>query len=322
LELSGYKEILFDFRASSLDTNEVVVASFSSERRVRWSLSLMPKSALLSGKDIRQAMRVVGECRDVGRDPSAWNLRVACYFLEQLRAVFTSCFTHSLSLIAPEAPQLLHAFWSDNRLHVRWTKFVANHGYRNYPSVQIFMERFRGGPLTLTRQDMIPDRAWRDSEERRDRRSIKQDELLISAHPAENGVVHAFSINRADGDAPFSARDKALVSLVHEELGRLFGATLSVRLETQALPTDLPPRLQSVVICLLSGDSDKEIARRLGLSVHTIHEYVTTLFRRLGVHSRAELFVFAARSGWLPGTASLPPKQGDCGPERRHYALD
>lgn len=40
---------------------------------------------------------------------------------------------------------------------------------------------------------------------------------------------------------------------------------------------------------LLSGASEKEIASRLGLSVHTVHQYVKSIYRRLEVTSRAQL---------------------------------
>jgi DNA-binding NarL/FixJ family response regulator len=40
---------------------------------------------------------------------------------------------------------------------------------------------------------------------------------------------------------------------------------------------------------VLRGESEKEIARHLRLSQHTVHEYVGELYRRFGVCSRAEL---------------------------------
>ena len=51
----------------------------------------------------------------------------------------------------------------------------------------------------------------------------------------------------------------------------------------------LAPRLRQTLEALLNGDSEKEAALRLGLSVHTIHEYVNALYRLFGVSSRAEL---------------------------------
>ena len=40
---------------------------------------------------------------------------------------------------------------------------------------------------------------------------------------------------------------------------------------------------------LLEGESEKMIAARLGLSPLTVHQYITELYRRYGVASRAEL---------------------------------
>ena len=51
----------------------------------------------------------------------------------------------------------------------------------------------------------------------------------------------------------------------------------------------LPPRLRGIVSELLTGDSEKEIAHRLSLSRHTVHEYVKEIYARLDVSSRSEL---------------------------------
>ena len=40
---------------------------------------------------------------------------------------------------------------------------------------------------------------------------------------------------------------------------------------------------------LLDGDSEKQVAIRLGLSLPTVHQYVTALYRKFGVSSRGEL---------------------------------
>lgn len=51
----------------------------------------------------------------------------------------------------------------------------------------------------------------------------------------------------------------------------------------------LGPRLRQTLDRLLAGDAEKQIAHRLGLSRHTIHDYVKMIYRRFGVSSRAEL---------------------------------
>ena len=54
-------------------------------------------------------------------------------------------------------------------------------------------------------------------------------------------------------------------------------------------PEALPPRVRRVLRCLLDGLSEKEAARALRLTPHTVHSYVKILYQRLGVRSRAQL---------------------------------
>lgn len=62
-----------------------------------------------------------------------------------------------------------------------------------------------------------------------------------------------------------------------------------------AAPNDrllrLSPRERQVVDLLLEEDSDKGIAARLGLSVHTVHSHVQRIYRKIGVRSRTQLVV-------------------------------
>jgi DNA-binding NarL/FixJ family response regulator len=58
---------------------------------------------------------------------------------------------------------------------------------------------------------------------------------------------------------------------------------------TDPSPVDLPPRPRQVLRCLLEGDSNKQVARRLGLSRYTVKEYVDRIYRHFGVQSRQEL---------------------------------
>jgi DNA-binding NarL/FixJ family response regulator len=51
----------------------------------------------------------------------------------------------------------------------------------------------------------------------------------------------------------------------------------------------LPRRLEQVLRLLMQGCSEKQIARSLSVSAHTVHDYVKDLHKRLGVTSRGEL---------------------------------
>jgi DNA-binding NarL/FixJ family response regulator len=58
---------------------------------------------------------------------------------------------------------------------------------------------------------------------------------------------------------------------------------------SSTLLPDLSPRQEQTLHLLLKGDSEKQVARKLELSKHTVHVYVKELYRRFEVSSRAEL---------------------------------
>jgi DNA-binding NarL/FixJ family response regulator len=60
-------------------------------------------------------------------------------------------------------------------------------------------------------------------------------------------------------------------------------------------PPPVPRAQRAVLDLLLNGLSNAEIALRLGRSIHTVAHQVDTIFRRLGVGSRLELFALVAR---------------------------
>ena len=51
------------------------------------------------------------------------------------------------------------------------------------------------------------------------------------------------------------------------------------------------PAQQEIITKLMEGRREGEIAAMLGRSPHTIHTHLKAIFRRMGVHSRAELMV-------------------------------
>ena len=55
--------------------------------------------------------------------------------------------------------------------------------------------------------------------------------------------------------------------------------------------SNLTPREQDVIAALSKGFADKDIAGRLHISIHTVHEHVRNIFDKLGVHNRTEAVV-------------------------------
>ncbi len=70
------------------------------------------------------------------------------------------------------------------------------------------------------------------------------------------------------------------------------------RLRTEEQPADvLTPRQREVLQLIAEGQSTKEIARRLDLSVKTVETHRTQLMKQLDIHEVAGLVRYAMRSG-------------------------
>jgi DNA-binding NarL/FixJ family response regulator len=71
-----------------------------------------------------------------------------------------------------------------------------------------------------------------------------------------------------------------------------FAETASYRLFGAKSASLLTPRERDVVQLVADGFGNREIAERLGLSPHTIKNYLFNVFEKLGVSSRAELIMY------------------------------
>jgi DNA-binding CsgD family transcriptional regulator len=157
-----------------------------------------------------------------------------------------------------------------------------------------YLRRARGKAVTLRREDVM-DRSWyRSAHYNEFRRTIHAGESLYNRFRAPDGSVFRMGILRELDDRPFTQRDVRLLRLFHENLAGVYcAASPAARAPgaPQGAPRieDLPPRLQPVLRLMLQGDAEKQIARKLDLSPHTIHEYAKVLYRTLGVSSRGEL---------------------------------
>jgi DNA-binding NarL/FixJ family response regulator len=75
----------------------------------------------------------------------------------------------------------------------------------------------------------------------------------------------------------------------------------------------LTPREEQVVALVAEGLANREIARELNLSEHTIKKYLFRVFEKLGISTRVELVLYAINNGaprpaeWLAGASRALP---------------
>ena len=83
----------------------------------------------------------------------------------------------------------------------------------------------------------------------------------------------------------------------------------SLRLVNSNGRTLITPREEQVVALVAEGLSNRDIARELGLSEHTVKKYLFRIFDKLGISTRVELVLYAVTNGnhrsaeWVPGNA-------------------
>jgi two-component system nitrate/nitrite response regulator NarL len=141
--------------------------------------------------------------------------------------------------------------------------------------------------------------------------------ILLDSSKRET-ILHAF---RAGARGIFSRHESVealckCVRSVHE--GQIWASSLQMSFAVEALASSptvravdanglnlLSKREMEVVRSLSEGLTNREIAERLGLSQHTIKNYLFRVFDKLGVSSRVEL-LFMTLSQASPGQQLLP----------------
>ena len=77
-------------------------------------------------------------------------------------------------------------------------------------------------------------------------------------------------------------------------------ASPSISSATLPNSTELTKREQEVLAGVIRGERSKEIARRLGITERTVRAYLTTIYTKLNVDSRASAVAAALERGLLP----------------------
>lgn len=253
----------------------------------------MADSARLPMDDIRAAFRLIGECRELGRERDEWRRHMLdglCRLVGAqvgMHLQFDRFGTSAERLVDP-----LAAGFMDDADRARWVRYQRENDYRRDLFRLRFYDGFTGALRTRSLASVVDGREWygsRDFNEYVGACGLDDritSSLRLPQHPSWR--VQSIGLLRARSDGKYKARDVGLIHLFHEELAPLVGRQLALS-DTDDGREPLPPRLQQVLACLLQGDSEKQAAARLGLSQHTVNRHVQRLYRRYGVRSRSEL---------------------------------
>jgi DNA-binding NarL/FixJ family response regulator len=119
--------------------------------------------------------------------------------------------------------------------------------------------------------------------------------LMLSMHSDENYIrnaidagAHGYMLKNADIDLPAAIRAVAA--------GQHVGIPVPTR-EPEDRYNELTPRERQILQLIAQGNSNKDIARILGLSINTVAVHRANLMDTLNIHRTAELVLYAIRKG-------------------------
>jgi DNA-binding CsgD family transcriptional regulator len=180
----------------------------------------------------------------------------------------------------------------------RWAAYAPN--YLVDPHTQAVI-RGHGRHRTFLRPELVDDRTWEGSVQVNEvLRPIGIGDRLVGAFNVTPAVEVFVGLDRSAGEKPFGVRKREVLRAALEKLGWFHRRVLR-ELELIEAAQTLTLRERQMLPLLLSGRPEKQIAGALGLTARTTHIYIANIYRKLRVHSRAELM-----SLWVQGRASEP----------------
>jgi DNA-binding NarL/FixJ family response regulator len=122
--------------------------------------------------------------------------------------------------------------------------------------------------------------------------------IVLSVYKGEEDVHRAVQAG-ASGYLPKSAEPRELVDAIRaiHNGGQYFPAAISAALRQRQARGKLSEREQEVLVMIVRGRSNKEIAAALGISENTVKVHTTKVFEKLNVADRLEAATAAIPRG-------------------------
>ncbi len=268
----------------------------------------------LSLRDLREIHTTVHECLELRDDPLLWRR----HFLRRMRdSLGTRIGIHTQVPVVPAEGNdrygAVEVGWGVRGDRDHFMAYVREGLLDQDPLGRDMSPRLR----VLRREENVDDDQWYQSPIVMDYyRAARVDHAMTAQQIVERGGARQITtLMRAWGDQPFSITDRRKFALAWATLKRYLDAGQLSEFGAPR-PSSLPPRTRAVLVALLQGDSVKQVAIRLRMSPHTVHDHVKRLHRDLNVQSRGELVSRYARlaeyladEGFESGV-SLPSQNG------------
>jgi two-component system, NarL family, nitrate/nitrite response regulator NarL len=125
--------------------------------------------------------------------------------------------------------------------------------------------------------------------------AIEPSELLRAVQHGARGVVLKESATRTLIDGIYRVMEGKL--LIGSEIADDLAHAVRQSGSQRERPFGLTPREIEIVEAVTAGDSNRDIAVRLDISLQTVKHHLTKVFDKTGTSSRLELALFALRHG-------------------------
>jgi len=255
-------------------------------------------SERLRADDVAAAYRLLGECLELGADARVWQrhmLSELCRLVGFWVGVAGEV-RPTRDGLASDLPTMLDVGWDDSERR-RVAAFLSSGEYPPDEYCRRIARAYVGGQageLTRSRQQLIDDTDWFRSATCYAHRRMGTGDMVMSLTrtPGRNPAL-GVGFNRAVGDRPIRRREAGVIELFCRLARPYLGRGLALCGEPGI--AELSPRRRQVLAGLLDGLAEKQIAAQLDLSVPTVHEHVTALYRHFGVASRGELLALFLR---------------------------
>lgn len=176
------------------------------------------------------------------------------------------------------------------------TPFLHELFKKHGPDPQISHSVARAGQLRVDlRQDTFSDEEWETHWRYREflEPFYGVKERAHAVYSIDDKCECYFVLDRQEEQGKFTERERHLAYLALSGIPQLHRRLAFVRGLLPPASKILSPRERETLSHLLGGRSEKEIAEVMELSVHTVHQYITGLYRIFQCRGRAGLLALA-----------------------------